>query len=227
MINSTLLHILASREDISDYLFHFTKGKKAFETLGAILNDGKIKDVNKRGYLCFTEAPLTALYSMFQIFERYDSPMYAPYGIGIKKDLLYNEGCRPVIYGTKEDFDTIPKHLYWRCEEYVPDTRDYSWLREWRIKSASYNLSVDCIIITKTEYEQILLMKDTCDSFDFDGDIEDGEYHGYVTSGFERMYKGVSMEEIRNVCTLSKVGLEKILSTQKVGDIENRTLGWF
>lgn len=153
MINSTLLHILASREDISEYLFHFTKGKNAFETLRTILNDGKLKDVYKRGFLCFTEAPLTTLYSMFQIFERYDRPMYSPYGVGIKKDLLFNEGCRPVIYGTKEDFVTFPKHLYWRCEEYTPGIRDYTWLREWRIKSASYSLPVDCIIVTKTEYE--------------------------------------------------------------------------
>lgn len=85
MVNSTLLQILASREDLSDYLFHFTRGKKAFETLEKILNDGKLKDVYKRGYLCFTEAPLTTLYNMFQIFERYDNPMYAPYGIGLKK----------------------------------------------------------------------------------------------------------------------------------------------
>lgn len=226
MANRTLLHIMASREDVSDYLFHFTKGKKAFETLEAILNDGKLKDVNKRGYLCFTEAPLTTLFNMFQIFERYDSPMYAPYGIGIKKNLLFNEGCRPVIYGTKEDFGTFPKHLYWRCEEYMPGIKDYSWLREWRIKSESYNLPEDSIIITKTECEQILLMKDT-DVIDFDGDIEDGEYHGYVTGGFQRVYKGVSMEDIRNVCALSKVELENILSTQKVGDIENRVLGWF
>lgn len=227
MVNQTLAQILASREDISEYLFHFTKGKNAFETLISILNDGKLKDVNRRGYLCFTEAPLTTLYNMFQIFERYDNPMYAPYGIGIKKNLLFNEGCRPVIYGTKEDFCTFPKHLYWRCEEYKPGIKDYSWLREWRIKSASYNLPEDSIIITKTDYEQILLMKDTGDDFDFDGDIEDGEYHGYVTGGFQRMYKGVSMEDIRNVCTLSKVELEKILSTQKPGDIENRVLGWF
>ena len=55
MENQTLLNILASREDISDYLFHFTKGKNAFETLTAILNDGILKDVNNQGYLCFSE----------------------------------------------------------------------------------------------------------------------------------------------------------------------------
>lgn len=227
MVNSTLLQILASREDLSDYLFHFTKGKNAFETLEKILNDGKLKDIYTRGCLCFTEAPLTTLYNMFQIFERYDNPMYAPYGIGLKKKSLYNKGCRPVIYGTKEDFETFPEQLQWRCEEYMPDAKDYSWLREWRIKSESYDIPKECIVITKTENEQSLLMKDTGDDFDFDGDIEDGEYHGYVTGSFQRIYRGVSMENIQKICTFSKAELEKILSNQKVGDVEERNLGWF
>ena len=226
MENQTLLKILASREDLSDYLFHFTKGKNAFETLTVILNDGLLKDVNKRGYLCFTEAPLTALFNMFQIFERYKNPMYAPYGIGIKKELLYNMGCRPVIYGTYEDFEAFPKQLLWRCVEYKPKVNDYSWLREWRLKSDVFSLPKDTIVITKTDYEQILLMRDTGDVFDFDGDIEDGEYHSYVTGGFERLYKGISMEDIQNVCMLSKAELENILMTQKPGDVENRFLGW-
>ena len=44
MVNSTLKAILAAREDISDYLFHFTRGSKAFETLLRILADGELKD---------------------------------------------------------------------------------------------------------------------------------------------------------------------------------------
>lgn len=33
------------REDISDYLFHFTKGEDALFILDKIINDGAIKDV--------------------------------------------------------------------------------------------------------------------------------------------------------------------------------------
>lgn len=227
MKNQTLLDILASREDLSDYLFHFTKGKYAFETLKIILNEGILKDVNKRGYLCFTEAPVTALFNMFQIFERCKNPMYAPYGIGIKKNLLYNDGCRPVIYGTIEDFGTFPKHLYWRCEEYKPDEKDYSWLREWRLKIKEFKLPIeDCIVITKTDHEQLELMQCT-DDIDFDGDIDDGEFHGYATCGLERKYKGVSMENIKEVCDLSKSDMFKLLSKQNIGDVDNRILGYF
>lgn len=227
-INKTLLEIIASREDISDYLFHFTKGKNAFQTLCEIWNERSLKDPCKRGYICFTEAPITALYNMFQIFERYDEPMYAPYGIGIKKDLLYEKGCRPVIYGTNDDFKNLPQEFGWRCVEYLPYKNDYTWLREWRLKQSSFELlPKECIIITKTESEQTMLMKDTGDDLDFDGDIDDGELHGCVTGQFLRIFRGISMEDIKNVCKYSKNELEQILSSQKTGDVETRMLGYF
>lgn len=227
MINPTLKAILAEREDISDYLFHFTKGRHAFDILLKILTDGELKDIKRNGYICFTEAPLTALYNMFQIFDRYPEPMYAPYGVGIKKDVLYDLGCRPVIYGTNEDFETFPKHLYWRCVEYIPNCIDYSWLREWRLKMKELKIPIDnSIVITQTDKEQLELMQCT-DEFDFDGDIDDGEFHGYATCGFERKYKGVSMEDIKEVCNLSKSDLYKLLIKQNIGDVENRNLGYF
>ena len=104
---------------------------------------------------------------------------------------------------------------------------DYSWLREWRLKSEVFSLPKDTIVITKTDYEQIQLMKDTGDDLDFDGDVEDGEYHGYVTGGFERLFKGISMEDIQNVCMLSKAELEYILATQIIGGVESKIPGWF
>ena len=45
-MNKTLLEILQSREDISDYVFHFTKHANAYETLQTILDGKAIKDVN-------------------------------------------------------------------------------------------------------------------------------------------------------------------------------------
>ena len=228
MINTTLLKIIASREDISEYLFHFTKGKNAFSQLLTILKEGDLRDIHKNGYLCFTEAPLTALYNMFQIFTRYENPMFAPYGIGIKKELLYKIGCRPVIYGTKEDFAFFPKHLNWRCIEYIPGVKDYTWLREWRLKKDIFKLPTnDLIIITKTDIEQTALMESTSTEFVFDVNIEDREPHGNVSGEFKRMYIGISMEEIKNLCYLSKAEMTKILSEQYIGEIEDRFLGYF
>ena len=66
-MNQTLLKIIASREDISDYLFHFTKESNAFDSLLKITEDRQLKDIKNNGVICFTEAPITLLKSMFDI----------------------------------------------------------------------------------------------------------------------------------------------------------------
>lgn len=102
-MNKTLLQIIESREDLSDYLFHFTNGKNAKETLKKITSEQAVRDVNNKGVICFTEAPLLSLVRMFDIFDKYESPMYAPYGIGVKKEDFFKLGGRPVIYGLPEE----------------------------------------------------------------------------------------------------------------------------
>lgn len=79
--------IIDTREDLSDFLFHFTKGPNGLETLCKILNSGKMIDMNKSGYICFTEAPLSMVEPMLTYFSRQFplNPKYAPYGIGISK----------------------------------------------------------------------------------------------------------------------------------------------
>ena len=80
-----------TREDLSDYVFHFTKGASAQSTLEKILQEGKIRDIHSKGYICFSEAPILMLLDMFDIFSKYPDPMYAPFGIGIKRDSLYRQ----------------------------------------------------------------------------------------------------------------------------------------
>ena len=104
-MNRTLIKILQSRDDISDYVFHFTKHHNAKETLKTILEQECIKDINKNGYICFSESPLSLLPSMFQLFKKHYNPMYAPYGIGIRKDIFWEMGGRPVIYGADGEND--------------------------------------------------------------------------------------------------------------------------
>lgn len=96
-MNSTLLRIGQAREDISEYLYHFTSKRNALDTLIKIIDDNALKDINTKGVICFTEAPLTLLVRIFDIFASYTDPMYAPYGIAIKKNLIFNMGGRPVI----------------------------------------------------------------------------------------------------------------------------------
>ena len=106
---SKFIDIIKTREDISDYVYHFAKNDNAKQTLISILSENTVKDINRHGYICFTEAPLTLLPAMFAHFEKFERPMYAPYGIAFKKALFYQNGGRPVIYGDQQDKKLLPK----------------------------------------------------------------------------------------------------------------------
>jgi len=211
---------------MSDYLFHFTKGSNAFETLSNIVECQKIIDVNDRGYICFSEAPITLLSDMFEIFDNYKEPMYAPYGIGIKKDWLFSQGARPVIYGSPNERNDFPPSVQWRFVEYDPNTYDFSWLREWRIQDKQVELSYEnCFIVTPTSNECEELIYDGEVDITMDGDVEDGEFHSYANGSFHRSYKGVSLEDIAKLKKLSKNELASLLNKQGLDDKRDRYLG--
>ncbi len=102
-LNKTVQNIRLKREDLSDYLYHFTKNANAFNTLKKILGEGKLRDVGNAGVICFTDAPFPVLINMFDIFRPFYDPMYAPYGVAIKKTSLFEAGARPVIYCSSDE----------------------------------------------------------------------------------------------------------------------------
>lgn len=227
-MNQTLLKIIQSREDISNYLFHFTKGDKASEVLSSIIKCQKILDIKRRGYICFTETPVTLLTNMFKLFSDYNKPMYAPYGIAVKKDWLFEQGARPVIYGLPKEKVIFPQSVQWRFVNYRPNVHDFSWLREWRIRNEIVQLSYEnCFIIVPTSYEcETFAFSDNMD-FDIDGCIEDGIFHGSVEGYFSRSYKCISLEDITNLKSLSKNELDSLINKQKQSDNIGKNLGWF
>ncbi len=219
-MNNTLYEIISSREDLSKYLFHFTKGEKAKDTLISIINDGKIKDINKTGRICFTEAPVTILAPMFNVFRRFPKPMYAPYGIGIRKDVVYQNGGRPVIYGDKTDEKIIPQSLKWRYELFNPRKHDFTWLREWRLPKDNIELSFDnCFFIvdTNNDIEELWHMINSID-VDIDAQPEDGGVQTDYDIYLSKRYKMVSMEDITKVCMMNKKELQKELLKQSKED---------
>lgn len=226
MINSTLLKILASREDISDYVFHFTSGATALSTLRKILHDNAIIDVKAKGYICFTDAPITMLPDMFEIFKGYSKPMYAPYGIGIKKDEFFKFGGRPVIYDTRKGLSELPHSMSWRGVEYIPNEHDYSWLREWRINSRKVDLTkVPYIIITNT-YEEAFDQGFSLDNFEPISKSENiGDHRGLIANGkFKRDNYSISLEEIKEANGMTKKGLQDLIAKQHKGDEANWSL---
>ena len=229
-MNRTLLNIISSREDLSEYLFHFTNGKKAKEILKKITSEKEIKDVNNKGVICFTEAPLLSLVQMFEIFANYENPMYAPYGIAIKKDYLFELGARPVIYGLASEKDFLSQEIQWRYEPFEPNVKDFTWLREWRI--AKENVSIDvnnCFVITKTKYdlEELMFNEENIVDVEIDGCIADGQFWGYATGITERSFKGISIEDLSELTNLSKKEIDKKIAEQKDSDRGEIGLGSF
>lgn len=209
----TLDKILLSRQDLSDYAFHFTCGSIARETLQQILLDGAIKDIKFKGYICFTETPVLMLPDMFDIFAHYQEPMYAPYGVGVHRDALYNLGGRPVIYGTEDDKAKIDESLQWRFVMMKPDSYDFSWLREWRLPKGEYKISEkDILIVDKISDEMDLLMDFV--NMHIDAEPADGGFETFYTGEFKRKYKGLSIERIKNMGLDNKDKLRKDIAEQ-------------
>lgn len=64
-MNNTLKKIKESRSDLSEYLYHFTKGSSALDTINKIILDGKLIDINNTGVIWFNEAPVYQMLEMW------------------------------------------------------------------------------------------------------------------------------------------------------------------
>lgn len=130
-----------SRQDISEFLIHFTKDislECAFRRIQSIIRDRRLiagGGFIKGGYrcVCFSEAPLSSLTNGL-INPNYYSA-YSPFGILVSKVWLYQQGGRPVIYQPDSEFYLLPTDIQWRHVRYEPPAVDFSWEREWRIRT--------------------------------------------------------------------------------------------
>lgn len=110
---------MPTRNDISNYLVHFTKGTDyddAFDRLMSILLDMKLIGNNgmiKGGHncVCFSEAPLTAISKGLVNSDYYSK--YSPFGITVSKKWLFKQGGRPVIYQTEAEYKQLNSNS-WR-----------------------------------------------------------------------------------------------------------------
>lgn len=130
------------REDLSDRLIHLTRAQTHEESgnvLSAILRERRLLGGTgniRGGYacVCFSEAPIGKL---GQILAQ---PMahkvrYKPYGVMVKKEWLFSHGGRPAIYQPDSEFTGLPESHRYRHVCYEPGGEDFSWEREWRIKT--------------------------------------------------------------------------------------------
>lgn len=148
--------IRAARDDLTDYVVHFTKHAfishvhhPAKERLKLILRSGCIKPSFARmgnrykrepqstikgpnPAVCLTEQPLAA-------FLKTPHKRYSNYGIAYHKVAIYNAGARPVLYAAESELAKLPDSLKYLWVRYMPIFPgqgeypiDYTWEREWR-----------------------------------------------------------------------------------------------
>lgn len=205
-MNTSLVKFGELREDMSDYLFHFTKGEDACLTLEKILGERILRDINGNGYICFTEAPIHMLADFFKyICQQYKIPkIIAPYGIGIKKDLLFKKGARPVIYGTPDEKRLLSDELQWRHVDMNLPNYDFSWLREWRLKLKEGKIGIrfspdQVVVVTRTQDEQMLFREIEIDNPDGYEELDESMIE------FKQIYRGFSFDEIDKYNTKRKI----------------------
>ncbi len=135
------------RPDISDKLVHFTGGnnhEEAFGRLCAIIGEEQLRGSGEKikgeyRCVCFTEAPLRSLRDGLVNPNAYSR--YQPFGIIYDKAHVFDQGGRPVIYQPDSEFSILPEELRWRHMRYEPTSTtpvDFTWEREWRVRSDAF-----------------------------------------------------------------------------------------
>ncbi|MGD0572579.1 MAG: hypothetical protein ABSB11_06120 [Sedimentisphaerales bacterium] len=189
------------RRDIGDLLFHFTRrvsphifnmtpqhtislSGSASDVLWEILFEGKLKGTANWTYgekcICFTEAPIQEFNSIFSLIRiaasKQERPRYEPYGIAVSKKWLFEQGGRPVIYDHPESLKDFPEALKYRFVPYNPkEGIDFTWEREWRIKSEALKLNPkQTLAVLPTADEAFDLVYNFAD-MEADWDYSDGE----------------------------------------------------
>ena len=169
-----LRRIRGVRRDLGHLLFHFTRSvspdptdpapvasMSAFDVLQQILRERQLIGSGRwiRGghrCVCFTEAPIAELASVFALggSSAETNPRYEPYGVAVRKEWLFERGGRPVIYQTDAERVSLPQGLQWRHARYEPPHIDFTWEREWRLCTDILKLEPqDTLVVVRTVHE--------------------------------------------------------------------------
>lgn len=155
------------REDLADYLVHFTKGnsdEEAYLNLVSIIKQRQVNGSNKNikdgsNCICFSETPLVCLNDRLVNLKGYSC--YSGFGILAPKKNVFELGGRPVIYQPDSEFKQLNNTNSWRHVRYDPPDVDFTWEREWRLKE-------DYFLLDPGSYEIVVPNKDWEDRLNSD-----------------------------------------------------------
>lgn len=143
-----LQEITRQRRDLGNLLLHFTR-QHPRAVLEKIASEGRLLGGSgfiKGGHhcVCFTETPISEIPTVLRLAKRIEEaglrPRYEPYGVAVRKEWLFAQGGRPVIYQPDSEYDLLPPELRYRHVRYEPGAVDFTWEREWRIKANELKL---------------------------------------------------------------------------------------
>jgi hypothetical protein len=169
------------RFDISNSLIHLTRVNEDLKltsenVFDKIVREGKLlgSTQNIRGNykcICFSETPINAI---GQIIAQKDEKFhYGAFGFLFRKKVLFELGARPVYY--QPDSDLLPEELKYRHVRFNVDKVDWTWEREWRMKTDELVLDpqkVTLIVRNRNkieEYKEKLNNENTANSIIMDG----------------------------------------------------------
>jgi hypothetical protein len=146
-----------ARRDLGNLAIHWTRAvpagdgfleparprREADSVLDQILVEAGLRGGNghiRGGHtcVCFTEAPLVEMVSVFAsvaVARQAGALRYEPYGVGVRKEWLFRLGGRPVIYQPHADYEQLPEAFRWRHCRFEPPDVDFTWEREWRVST--------------------------------------------------------------------------------------------
>ena len=156
------------RDDLSANLIHLTRGESDQVAADAFLSIfksrrllGSNRDI-RGGYrcVCLSEAPLSKLASVLASTAQ-SSARYKPFGVMVAKKWLFEKGARPVIYQSASEYELLDERQRFRHVRYEPGRIDYTWEREWRVRTDALELDPDLIsfIVPTRAWEQWALTK--------------------------------------------------------------------
>ena len=137
------------RGDLSNRLVHLTRDtaeNTADVNFLSIIKSkelrGSIRDI-RGGFhcVCLSEAPLGVITQTLKPQEN-GGMRYKPFGVIVSKSWLFQQGGRPVIYQSHQEYDLLHCDQRYRHVRYDPQNGiDYTWEREWRIRLHKLRLS--------------------------------------------------------------------------------------
>lgn len=199
-VKDLLRRIHLVRRDVATLLFHFTRAPhpytpplrvnswppSAMSVLENVLSERRLVGSNayiRGGHrcICFTEAPIGEVVSLFKLAELAAEdglrPKYEPYGVAVTKEWLFAQGGRSVIYQPDAEYNFLPENIRYRHVRYDPGAGiDFTWEREWRVRADELRLDPkNTLVVVPSSAEAFDIMFNNADwqaEYDNDGTPE-------------------------------------------------------